>query len=102
MISIEDLRKLNIAEKYAVTEHARIRLFERGITLDDIISCVASGEIIEHYETDKPFPSCLILGMAIKGKYIHIVVSHDDEFIYLITAYYPDEQQWSNNFKTRR
>ena len=102
MISIEDLRKLNIAEKYAVTEHARIRLFERGITLDDIISCVASGEIIDQYETDKPLPSCLVLGMAIKGKYIHIVVSHDDEFIYLITAYYPDEQQWSNNFKTRR
>lgn len=102
MISIEDLRRLNIAEKYAVTEHARIRLFERGITLDDVICCVANGEIIEQYEDDKPLPSCLVLGMVIKGKYIHIVVSHDDEFIYLITAYYPDEQQWSNDFKTRR
>ena len=102
MILIEDLRRLNKAEHYAVTEHARIRLYEREITLDDVICCVASGEIIEQYEDDKPLPSCLVLGMEIKGRYIHIVVSHDDEFIYLITAYYPDEQQWSSDFKTRR
>lgn len=30
------------------------------------------------------------------------MVNHDDEFIYLITAYYPDEQHWSNDFRTRR
>ncbi len=102
MILIEDLQRLNTAEHYAVTEHARIRLFERGIMLDDVISCVASGEIIEQYENDKPFPSCLVLGKEIKGRYIHIVVSHDDDFIYLITAYYPDKQQWSDDFRTRR
>lgn len=102
MILIEELRKLNSAEHYAVTEHARIRLLERGITLEDVICCVANGEIIEQYESDKPLPSCLVLGMELKCKYIRIVVSCDDEFIYLITAYYPDEQQWSGDFKTRR
>ena len=99
---IEELRKLNAAEHYAVTEHARIRLYERGITLDDVMCCVANGEIIEQYENDKPLPSCLVLGMEVRGKFIHIVVSHDNEFIYLITAYYPDEQQWNSDFKTRR
>lgn len=102
MILLENLRKLNKAEHYAITEHARIRLVEREITIDDIISGVANGEIIEQYENDKPLPSCLILGFALNEKYIHIVVSHDDEFIYLITAYFPDEQQWTNDFKTRR
>ena len=102
MILIEELRKLNAAENYAITEHARIRLYERGITLDDVICCVANGEIIEQYENDKPLPSCLVLGMVVSGKFIHIVVSHDDEFIYLITAYYPDEQQWNSDFKIRR
>ena len=63
---------MNTAEHYAVTEHARIRLFERGITLDDAIICVANGEIIEQYENDTPLPSCLVLGMEIKGRYIHI------------------------------
>lgn len=102
MILIEELRKLNTAEHYVVTEHARIRLIERGITLDDVICCTANGEIIEQYENDKPLPSCLILGMAIRGRFIHTVISHDDDFIYLITAYYPDEQRWNSVFKTRR
>lgn len=85
MILIEELRKLNAAECYALTEHARIRLYERGITLDDVMCCVANGKIIEQYENDKPFPSCLVLGMQLRGRYIHAVVSHDNEFIYLIT-----------------
>ncbi len=102
MILIEKLRNLNKSDNYAITEHARIRLIERGITLDDVICCVDKGEIIEQYENDKPLASCLVLDMEVHGRYIHIVVSHDDEFIYLITAYYPDEQQWSNDFRARR
>ena len=102
MILIKELRKLNIAELYAITEHAQIRLFERGITLVDVTNCVANDEVIEQYENNMPLPSCLVLGMTIRDKFIHIVVSHDDEFIYLITAYYPDEQQWNSDFKTRR
>lgn len=35
-------------------------------------------------------------------KYLHAVVSHDDEFIYLITAYYPDLTKWNSDYKTRR
>lgn len=102
MISIEKLQSLNKAANYAVTEHARIRLIERGITLDDVVCCVDNGEIIEQYENDKPLASCLVLGLEVHDRFMHIVVSHDDEFIYLITAYYPDEQQWSNDFRTRR
>ncbi len=102
MIDIESLRKLNSLEHIAITEHARQRLIERGITVSDIIRCIAEGEIIKQYEDDKPFPSCLILGIAVNDSYIHVVVSHDDKFIYLITAYYPDTQVWEADFKTRK
>lgn len=102
MIDIYELRKLNKPEQIAITEHARQRLVEREITLEDIIQCIASGEIIKQYEDDKPFPSCLVLGMSVNNKYIHVVVSHDGEYIYLITAYYPDVNQWEADFKTRK
>lgn len=102
MIDIGFLRKLNRPEQIAITEHARQRLVERGITVNDVIKCIAEGEIIKQYEDDKPFPSCLILGMAVDDRYIHVVVSHDDEFIYLITAYHPDNQTWEPDFKTRK
>lgn len=102
MIDIEQLRVLNRPERIAITEHARRRLIERGISVNDIIRCIDTGEIIKQYENDKPFPSCLILGASIDGEYIHVVVSHDSEWIYLITAYYPDPDIWEADFKTRR
>ena len=102
MINIENLRKINSPENIVLTEHARIRLIERDIALQDVISCIEKGEIIKQYEDDKPFPSCLILGLSVKGKYLHVVVSIDNGFIYLITAYYPSIEQWEPDFKTRK
>ena len=102
MVSMEALRKLNKPEQIAITEHARQRLIERKITVNDIIRCIAEGEIIKQYEDDKPFPSCLILGMAMDNSYIHVVVSHDEEFLYLITAYHPGKDQWEADLKTRK
>ena len=102
MITIEALQAMNQPEHIAITEHARLRLWERGITAEDIISSIASGEIIRQYEDDKPFPSCLLLGRNTGGRHIHVVVSHDDEFIYLITAYYPDLNVWQADLKTRK
>lgn len=48
--------------------------------MDDIISAISSGEIIKEYLDDKPLPSCLILGKAVSGKTVHVVVSKDIEF----------------------
>lgn len=102
MIDIEEIKKINCAEKLVLTEHGRVRLIERGITIDDVVACIENGEIIEQYEDDKPFPSCLVLGMAINHKYIHAVVSSDKEFIYLITAYIPDIEIFGDDLKTRK
>lgn len=102
MIDIEILKSLNCTSQIAITEHARIRLIERGIVIDDVVSCISSGEIIKQYEDDTPFPSCLILGISTHNAPIHIVVSTDNEYIHLITAYYPDCMKWEKDFKTRK
>jgi hypothetical protein len=102
MITIERLRALNKPENIAVTEHARVRLNERNINMDDIISGIENGEIIKQYPDDKPLPSCLVLGTSVKLQFIHIVVSSDSDFIYLITAYFPDPDIWENNFRVRK
>ena len=33
---------------------------------------------------------------------MHMVMSKDKEYIYLITAYYPNNTQWEADFKTRK
>ena len=101
-IDIDHLRNMNKAERIAVTEHARRRLVERGITIGDIMRCIESGEIIKQYEDDRPLPSCLILGTTETGRAVHTVVSHDAEWIYLITAYYPDNNIWETDFRTKK
>ncbi len=102
MIEIETLRTMNCAERIAITEHARIRLFERDITIDDVISCINSGEVIRQYEDDRPFPSCLILGISAHGRPIHVVASDDGDLIHLITAYYPNTDKWEPDLRTRK
>ncbi|MCD7864427.1 MAG: DUF4258 domain-containing protein [Clostridiales bacterium] len=102
MIDINELKQLNKPEKIAVTRHAKERLEERKIKITDIINGIQTGKIIKQYKDDKPLPSCLLLGYAIDNRHIHIVASKDDEYIYLITAYYPDPAKWKDNFSVRK
>ena len=102
MYQINNFIQMNSLEKIAITKHAKERLEERGIKVDDVTHCIDTGEIIKQYEDDKPLPSCLILGKTTDNKYMHIVLSRSDDFIYLITAYYPDFAQWEEDLKTRK
>ena len=102
MYSIEDLRKVNSEENIIVTLHGHLRLVERNITIDDVVRAIETGQIIEQYPKDYPFPSCLVLGQSVQQKYLHVVVSLDEDKIYLITAYFPSSDKWESDMKTRR
>lgn len=102
MYTIEDFRKINRSKNIIITLHGQLRLNERNISVDDVMNAINNGEIIEQYPQDFPFPSCLILGISIKNKYIHIVVSINEDKIYLITAYLPTTDKWSADFKSRK
>ena len=102
MLDISDIRKLCHDESMAITKHANIRLTERGISKADVQNAIQTGEIIKQYEDDKPFPSCLLLGTTEQNHHIHVVTSIDNGYLYIITAYYPDENEWNPDFKTRK
>jgi len=63
---------------------------------------VEEGEVTEDYPEDARGHSCLILGQGAAGQPIHVVCSPKDEFLAIITAYLPDPDQWSVDFRTRR
>lgn len=44
------------------SRHAVQRMFNRSLPVNEIARIVVSGEIIEDYPADFPFPSCLLLG----------------------------------------
>lgn len=102
MFSIEDLQQVNDEKNIVVTLHGHLRLIERNITIDDIVNAIETGQIIEQYPNDQPFPSCLVLGHTIQEKSIHIIVSLNGGKMYLITAYFPNSDKWESDMKTRK
>lgn len=101
-LKIDDLRRICVPENIEITMHAAKRLEQRNISINDVISCIQSGEIIEKYSDDYPYPSCLILGFSLKHKNIHVVAGSNLETIWIITAYYPDLNKWEHDLKTRK
>lgn len=99
---IDDLRRLCTNNAIIMTAHVIKRCRERNIDSGSIIHVIMNGEIIRQYEDDKPFPSCLLLGMLMKDRYLHVVVASDSINLHIITAYYPNEDEWEPDFRTRK
>lgn len=84
------------------TRHCLNRMQQRNIQILDIKKAISTGKIIEYYEDDCPYPSCLILGYNMNNQMIHIVCGISNEKVHMITAYYPDDVKWDKNKEIRR
>jgi len=100
---ILDSVKLAAKKKCLYLPHAigQMSRPDRMITTAEVRSVIDNGEIIEDYPDDTRRHSCLILGKGENGRPIHIVCSARDEFLAIITAYIPDPNQWSKDYKVR-
>lgn len=102
MIDIKDLKQYYLDDTVMVTQHASLRFRQRGIRMKDIRNTVMTGTIIEQYEDDTPFPSCLILGKTLLGQPLHVVMSDEGSATSIITAYIPDPKKWDATFTMRK
>ena len=75
---------------------------ERDIKRADVKNCILNGEIREEYPNDFPNPSCLIFGMTLDDKILHVVAGTDGNYLYIITTYYPSADKFEQDMKTRR
>ena len=102
-IDIEILRKECVAGNIKWTVHILERMQERNINPTDVIHCIIGGEIIEQYPQAYPYPACLILGMCVDNDtYIHVVAGYGSGFVWIVTVYVPDEDEWINGFTERK
>ncbi|GMQ74993.1 MAG: hypothetical protein BMS9Abin01_0236 [Gammaproteobacteria bacterium] len=60
------------------------------------------GEIIEDYPEDSRGHSCLMLGEGEGARPIHVVCSPKEEYLAIITAYVPSEEEWELDFRLRK
>lgn len=83
--------------------HAVRRMFERGISEEEVSQVLSDGEEIAAYPDDTPYPSRLLLGWR-GNRPMHVVAAYngqDDEQI-VITVYEPDPALWEEGFRRRR
>ena len=99
-INLETIRKFIREDKFLISDHARIRMFQRNISTDDVEDLITKGEIIEEYPEDEPCPSVLILGFLNKNP-CHIIVAQCEDHIRIVTVYYPEKKKWID-YKVRR
>ncbi|MGN0946839.1 MAG: DUF4258 domain-containing protein [Megasphaera sp.] len=102
MINIDTLRTYYTIDAVFTTQHSTRRFRERGIQMRDIKNALFTGTIIEQYEDDFPFPSCLICGLSLKGIPLHVVMSDEGGASRIITAYFPDHKNWDETYTMRK
>lgn len=102
LLKIEIIRELLNKGKIDWTNHCLNRLQQRNISIADVKNAIYTGLIIEWYDEDYPYPSCLILGYSQNNDILHIVCGLSHNCIHLITAYYPTTDKWEDDMKRRR
>ena len=83
--------------------HAINQMFQRQISREEVRKVIDSGEVIKEYPDDKPYPSKLMLGFPQK-KPVHVVLARDiiTETCYIITAYVPNPELWTADFRKKK
>lgn len=61
-MGIADLRSAVLNGRVRVTEHADEGARADRLTLDEVFASLATGEVLEKYGSERPYPSWLVLG----------------------------------------
>lgn len=85
-----------------IRRHAFEMMYSRNVSEEEIEMVIRTGEIIEYYPDDHPFPSALLYG-DFEDRLLHVVAAFNQigKEIIIITAYEPDEDHFESR-KIRR
>jgi len=97
------IRRCVSLRKIKWTYHVNMRMKKRFISRQIILDSFNHYEIIEEYPKDKYFPSYLVYSHD-QNKIFHILFAVDieEDNVRVVTAYYPEIEDWQEDFKTRR
>ncbi len=90
------LKELFLKNSFIISNHARVRMFRRKISTDDIKHIIAYGEIIEDYPNDEPCPAALLFGFS-NERPCHVVIAQCEDHARVMTLYIPQKDKWIDN-----
>ena len=102
MAIIDDIRDKIARGQFEFSQHAVDQSVVRHISVQERREAMAVGEVIEDYPADKYGPSCLVFGVPLARRPLHIQCSYPSRpLVKIITLYEPDPRRWVD-FKVRR
>jgi len=102
MASIDAIREKIACGQFEFSQHAVDQSSVRHISVQALREAIAAGEVIEDYPTDKYGPRCLVFGVTLARRPLHVQCSYPSRpLVKIITLYEPDPQRWVD-FKVRR
>jgi Domain of unknown function (DUF4258) len=81
--------------------HALERMFERGVTVEEVRLVIDIGKTIEDYPEDWPYPSKLTIG-SVAGRPLHVVAAEAEDSTIVITVHEPNPALWEADFEKRK
>ncbi len=104
-IQVEILIQVRAAaqQKVLFLPHALRQMLrpDRMIRRAEVLRVIAEGEVIEDYPKDARGHCCLLFGFGDRVRPIHVVCAPKEDYLAIITAYLPDEDEWSSDFRKR-
>ena len=102
MAIIDDIHDKIARGQFEFSQHAVDQSIVRHISIQELREAIAVGEVIEDYPDDKYGPSCLVFGLTLARRPLHIQCSYPSRpRVKIITLYEPDSRRWVD-FKVRR
>ena len=103
--TLELVKALAVRGEVKVSDHGYDELAADGIFVRDIVSGLASAQLVEDYPRYPRGPCVLVLENDAHGKPVHAVWGiprGETTPAVLVTAYRPDTDRWSSDFRSRR
>ena len=102
MTVIDEIRNRIARGLFEFSQHAVDQSITRHIRVQELREAIAGGEVVEDYPDDKYGPSCLVFGVTLMNRPLHIQCSYPSRpLVKISTLYEPDPQRWVN-FRRRR
>ena len=75
---------------------------DRMISISEVREVITGGHVVEDYPSDPRGHSCLLGGDTSEKRHVHVVCSPKDDYLAIVTAYIPSEDDWERGFRRRR
>ena len=103
--TLERVKALTVRGDIKISDHGYDELAEDGIVVRDLVRSLTEADLLEDYPDFPKGPCVLVLQQDRDGEPVHVVwgIPRGQKApAVLVTAYRPDREKWTEDFRRRR